>query len=79
VPLFRYNAFLLAASISQPQEFVTKVMKLPKNACEVRMKHNQVFLNLLTFSLGHRLGQCVTTPASSQMHRNRVGINLYIR
>ena len=55
VSLLRYNALLQATSIRQPNEFIGKVVKLPKDSCEVRTKHNHVFLKTVAVSLRHLL------------------------
>jgi len=42
---------LIAASIRQPNEFISKVVKLPKDACKVRTKYKHIFLKKVAVSL----------------------------
>lgn len=51
VPFLRYNALLIAAFIRQPNEFISKVVKLPKDTCKVRTKYEHIFLKKVAVSL----------------------------
>ncbi len=64
VPFLRYDVLLIAAFIRQSNEFIRKVVKLPKDACKVRTKYNHIFLKKVAVSLRLLLQDCFTTPTT---------------
>ena len=66
---------MIAAFIRQPNEFISKVVKLPKDACKVRTKYNHIFLKIVAVSLWHLLQDCFTTPVCPIMTQEKGDIN----
>jgi hypothetical protein len=51
---------LIAPSVRESDEFISKMANLPKDASKVRTKNNHIFLKKLAVSLRHLLQGCFT-------------------